>query len=340
MRKLLGVSFLLLVSMLATASEPDFRSVFTETPKPLPKPSAPKTISPIDFTVRIRVQDGTAKVWYGSGTIIDGGVLTCAHVVPRDGLDVTVEHGDDEAKGRPLIIAGEYDVALLEVKWSKVMRVAELAAKSAAKGDAVTSCGRGPDGDVTEEDHIVSGSYRWEKMRTVEYSPAPYLGRSGGGIYNAESKIVGIVHAYATHNDGTSEQRSGIGIDLASIRSALSSPHIKPETPSQPDPIPQKRQRRRATVFTGESVYGDGWCINCTRLKEKWGNGNDDVEIIWSKEVAQGGEFPGSDSYPAVRFQDTTGRWRYPVESHKNPSYAVPSLEYLVKLIDASGGSQ
>lgn len=166
----------------------------------------------------------------------------------------------------------------------------------------------------------------------MEYTNAPEQGRSGGGIYNQAGEIVGVVHAYAEFVDNSGKvERYGIGINLESIESVI---HPKQEQKPEP-PRQQRRQRRRATVFTGESQFGTGWCINCKNLKSRWGDGNDDIEIVWNTEVAPGG-FPGDDNYPAIRFRGTTG-WMYPANA--DGSYKmVTDIATLTGIYDRNGG--
>ncbi|CAB4191378.1 Trypsin-like peptidase domain containing protein [uncultured Caudovirales phage] len=334
MRRLfLAVSKLLLLMTPAFSQEVDFRSVFTEQKATPPQPSALKPISPLDYTVRIRVQDGTEKKWYASGTIIADGVLTCAHACPKLGLDITVEYGDEESKATLIAMNPTHDIALLRVDWKTPPKhIAKLASTPAKAGDTVRSCGRNTRGVLDIQSHRVTGESRWERMGMLEYTNPPEQGRSGGGIYNQAGEIVGIVHAYAEFVDDSGKQdRYGIGINLESIESVI---HPKQEQKPEP-PRQQRRQRRRATVFTGEAQFGAGWCINCKTLKSRWGDGNDDIEIVWSTEVAPGG-FPGDDNYPAIRFRGATG-WLYPASA--DGSYKmVTDIATLTGIYDRNGG--
>lgn len=332
-RFFLAFSHLLLLLTPAFSQEVDFRSVFTEQKATPPQPSALKPISPLDYTVRIRVQDGTEKKWYASGTIIADGVLTCAHACPKLGLDITVEYGDEELKANLVAANPVHDVALLRVDWKAPPKhVAKLATVPAKAGDTVRSCGRNTRGILDIQSHRVTGESRWERMGMLEYTNPPEQGRSGGGICNQAGEIVGIVHAYAEFVDDAGKQdRYGIGINLESIESVI---HPKQEQKPEP-PRQQRRQRRRATVFTGESQFGVGWCINCKNLKGKWGDGNDDIEIVWSTDVAPGG-FPGGDNYPAIRFRGATG-WLYP--ANPDGSYKmVNDITVLTGIYDRNEG--
>jgi len=308
----------------STVFAQDFTSVFAET-KPSPQPFAPKSISPLDYAVRICVRDGTGKPSYGSGVIVPEGVLTCAHVVPRGGLTVTVEYKGEEASATLKAANTDKDVALLVVAWVKQPPQAKVATVAASVRDRVSSAGRDYVGDLDLKDHIVIATYR---NGLFDYTNPPKPGRSGSGIFNSANELVGLVRAFSDVTTTLGTTRHGIAADLSAIKSVLD----VPQTPQE-----KRRAKRRATVFTGESVFGDKWCANCLRIKREWGDGNEEIELVYSREVAPGG-FQGDDQYPAFRFHDTKNALRYP--ANEDRSYRMPSsLQDLIGVIDRAGGS-
>ena len=83
------------------------------------------------------------------------------------------------------------------------------------------------------------------------------------------------------------------------------------------------------TIYTAEDVHGAGWCRPCRRLKAKWRDGNELIQIKWSPQAIPS----GPDSYPAVRWQDSTGTIRFPTD--KEGRYRVPeSLDELLAVIE------
>ena len=76
--------------------------------------------------------------------------------------------------------------------------------------------------------------------------------------------------------------------------------------------------RQQVYFFTGESVYGRGWCTNCPIVKQRLGSGNADVQIIYTDERA-----PGEQVYPAIRFMGPNGKWFYPA-AEDGESYVIP----------------
>lgn len=85
--------------------------------------------------------------------------------------------------------------------------------------------------------------------------------------------------------------------------------------------------KRKAIVFTGEDVYGKGWCRRCGPFKEKFGTGDGETELEYSTAVAT-----GPDLYPAIRFFDGVD-WRYPADA--NGGYTIPeTLAELAAIMD------
>lgn len=313
--------FVLLLASQIFAQDVDFTSVFSEKQAS----AAPQMAIPSGYGVILTVSDENGKTWHGSGVVIASGVLTCAHVVPHTSLTVDVDLQGDVSKATVSKTDAGNDIALLAVVWTKPPKLHAKIAKTPAKpGEEVTSVGFNSEGVLDSKRHSVSAPIF---ASAIEYSPPPNKGRSGGGIFNQNGELVGLIGGYFTKYP-----QIGYGTGLDAIRSMATAAEQPPQSPRQ-----QRRAKRRATVFTAESAHKDGWCGNCTALKAKWKDGNDDIEIIYSKDVAPGG-FVGDDLYPAVRFLDANKQWRYP--ANPDYSYRVPSsLEDLCGVIDRAGGS-
>ena len=102
------------------------------------------------------------------------------------------------------------------------------------------------------------------------------------------------------------------------------------ESPVQTAPNPDVMY---ATIYTGEDVHGIGWCKNCIKLHEQWGDGNEDLKLIWSTALAP----KGPQIYPAIRWIGRNGKDWYPSDGREN--YVRPaSLEMLADIIDKSAG--
>lgn len=232
-------------------------------------------------------------------------LLTAAHVV--EGLDEksTILAGGVEAKR--VLLDRASDIAVL---WTGEHPAVELAEVDPLVGDAVVTGGRNAAGLLAEADDTVIAvleSSGWRDLPGVECKSFPPLGRSGGGLFR-NGELVGVLHFHDP------KRASGVYSRSKTVRRILESVNLTGQ--------------RRATVYTGESVYGAGWCRNCGPLKNLYGEGNEGIRIEYS-----GAAIPsGPESYPAVRFFDANGTSSYPV---KGGVYAAPpSLEELILLID------
>ena len=66
-------------------------------------------------------------------------------------------------------------------------------------------------------------------------------------------------------------------------------PHF--EFPADIEPISVNVEPLTATVYTAEQFNGDGWCSRCNILKRDWGNGDDRLRLVWSRDrVPEGGK--------------------------------------------------
>lgn len=90
-------------------------------------------------------------------------------------------------------LPGQYDAAFLMVSYDGDLEIVEVAEEDPAPGEAMVFSG-------------FSGGTRFEKGRgKVESlgqaitSPGVKHGQSGGGVYDAEGRLIGIVNAYDTH---------------------------------------------------------------------------------------------------------------------------------------------
>lgn len=151
---------------------------------------------PLDASCRIKVDGNNAC--YGSGTVIEQGVLTCAHLF-TDGdktTEITAECGGEIATAKIDMIDHAADLAILSVEWKTPKPAARLATKVPSQGDPLTTCGRDVTGRLDCTDHKTVNISAYEHSVDILYMPPPFLGRSGGGVFNAADELVGVVHGY------------------------------------------------------------------------------------------------------------------------------------------------
>ena len=99
------------------------------------------------------------------------------------------------------------------------------------------------------------------------------------------------------------------------------------------EPITANVEPLTATVYTAEQVNGEGWCGRCNILKRDWGNGDDRLRLVWSRDrVPEGGEA----IYPAIRFHGLKG---YSMPSDHAGRYLIPaSLGELTAIVEKHSG--
>ncbi len=91
--------------------------------------------------------------------------------------------------------------------------------------------------------------------------------------------------------------------------------------------------RYEVTLFTGEDVYGAGWCKNCPKAEAKFCPGGGRLLVTKSTAVADGPQI-----YPAFRFRDAAGRSRYPARA--NGEYRQPKdADDLLDIVERNYGT-
>ncbi|MGC1272293.1 MAG: trypsin-like peptidase domain-containing protein [Planctomycetaceae bacterium] len=207
----------------------------SEQPQPPPastnaNPAVPTAGKPLQTAVRIRVtnEKGTD---FGSGTLIGSRngaalVLTCWHIFREFGetADVAVDLFPDGPTGEPQTFHGKLlrhdesaDVALVVVTGCGVLPVSPLAATDQfpKPGDHVFSVGCGDGKAPTKEQHAVTRLNPYQGPGTTECTGMPVVGRSGGGLFDSEGRVIGVCFA-ADRAD-----RRGVYVGTAEIHELL-----------------------------------------------------------------------------------------------------------------------
>ena len=148
----------------------------------------------------------------GSGVIIssDGYILTCAHVV-RGASNITVSIGD---KDYPATLVGEdttSDIAVVKVDATGLTPATVGNSDNLKVGESVMAVGN-PLGELggTVTSGIVSalnrsvsiqGSSSVNTMSLIQMDASVSPGNSGGGLFNMNGELVGIVNAKSSDSD-------------------------------------------------------------------------------------------------------------------------------------------
>ncbi len=179
-------------------------------------------------TVRIRVSDETG-LSKGTGTIIDvhgdeALVLTCGHIF-RDSqgkgeiqVDLFVPGTRGPVPGQLLTYECEQrDFALISIRPDVSVSPAQVAAATyhPQPGEPIFSIGCDRGADPTVRVSTISRIDRYMGPPNIEIHGHPVEGRSGGGLFTADGKVVGICNAADLQED------RGIFAALPTIHLAL-----------------------------------------------------------------------------------------------------------------------
>jgi thiol-disulfide isomerase/thioredoxin len=177
--------------------------------------------------VRLKVTDADGAS-FGSGTIIDSHegealVLTCAHIFREsDGkghinVDLFTEGAPHSVTGKLLRMNLEHDVALVIIRPQSSVPVMQVAGVGAApaRGARVfaVGCDRGMRPSVQET--RVTMIDRFLGPANIEVAGQPVDGRSGGGLFNEDGKLVGVC------NGQNPQDNEGVFAALSVVQQAL-----------------------------------------------------------------------------------------------------------------------
>lgn len=161
-----------------------------------------------DATVRIRIDEANATS-FGSGTVVHvqadhALVLTCGHLFRhlKPGATLTVDafaHGRATNVPAQLVHynAKDADIGLIEFRTPFPINPVPIAslAESPKVGDAAFSMGCDLGADPTRRDTQIKHLNRYLGAANVEIVGAPVVGRSGGGLFDAQGRLVGVCNA-------------------------------------------------------------------------------------------------------------------------------------------------
>ncbi len=158
-------------------------------------------------TVRLKVEDPQGS-GFGTGTIIDSHgdealVVTCGHLF-RESAGKGVIHVDLFSNGQPRTVPGqlisydlERDIALVSITPGQAVVPVKVAAsgRGIARNVPVFSigCDKGAAPSVRESQ--VTAIDRYLGPPNIEVAGQPIDGRSGGGLFSADGRLIGICNA-------------------------------------------------------------------------------------------------------------------------------------------------
>lgn len=164
-------------------------------------------------TVRLRVEDPTGHSC-GTGTIIDARhgkslILTCGHLFRASQGKGSIEvelFGANRGRSVPgeLIAYDEKrDLALLFIRPPGPVVAARVAATDyvAAAGDSVINIGCNNGHDPTARHNRVTSVNRYLGPANLQVGGLPVEGRSGGGLFSLDGRVIGVCNAADPYDD-------------------------------------------------------------------------------------------------------------------------------------------
>lgn len=294
-------------------------------PKPLdrngrfPVAHAPTLAEQIAFnaTVRLRVVDsgGTS---HGTGTIIhsngnDALVLTCGHIFRESKGRGKIEGDVDFASGMQRISgqlisfdAKAHDVALIAIRTSQPIQAVPLAppTRRLQLNQPVFTVGC----DKANTPTIRRSHYKrvaiYDSVEKYDVYGRPIDGRSGGGLFDEQGRLIGVCNAAAVHVD------EGIYSGLRTIYGQLASSHlVQLFSPSagQPNQTVATPRTQGASDEFALSSRNDGYRDEFTKANSSAGLHQAEVRIPPSNMVMNTGwTSAGKSLSPTARFRDST----------------------------------
>lgn len=157
--------------------------------------------NPLVVCARIRVRDSRG-LDVGSGTIIDSRpgrtiILTCGHIFRHYDSNGSIEvdlFGKEPSRtydGKLIDHDLQADVGLISIPTLHPLPAAMLSRRPAAAGQHVFSIGCGGGDPPTRLQHLVTSTTRY-KAGFVECTGTPNQGRSGGGLFSTDGRVLGV----------------------------------------------------------------------------------------------------------------------------------------------------
>ncbi len=166
-------------------------------------------------TVRIRVEEANT-VAHGTGTIIDTHgdealVLTCGHLFrdmePSSQISVDLFAGTAQEVNLPAqlidFVAEDADVGLISFRLPVHVAPVPLLPRgeSLQVGQPAFSFGCDHGQDPTRRDTRIKHINRFLGAANVEIAGAPAVGRSGGGLFDLQGRLIGVCNAADAESD-------------------------------------------------------------------------------------------------------------------------------------------
>jgi S1-C subfamily serine protease len=260
--------------------------------------------------VRVHAIDsGGRPTKQGSGVVTGSGrVITNCHVT-SGASQITVSSGANVRSASVNVADEEFDLCSLDVAGLDAPAVTIGTVSGLRTGQRVYAIGAPLGLELTISEGIVSSLREMASGKVIQTTAPVSPGSSGGGLFDADGKLVGIV---------TFQTRAGQNLNfavpadwIAEMRNRSSSSPEVSDAPSEPPKAPS----RTAEPTVAEMVVGVWWCFgSLSGRNAEYNYGADGILRITSADgSATGGRY--SVSGRRILYQGTNGTFGFDIDS-------------------------
>ncbi len=146
-----------------------------------------------DSLVKVRTVAADGSVSNGSAVVIATNLLATACHVTREAKTIEVPHRDRSWGATVESGSMTHDLCLVSVPNLDLPPVAIRGSASLQVGERVIAAGFPGGGDLAVRDGIVEGLYAYDGGQVIRTSATFDAGASGGGLFDAEGALVGLL---------------------------------------------------------------------------------------------------------------------------------------------------
>jgi serine protease Do len=148
---------------------------------------------PAASVVRVRAVGTDGSVKFGSGVVIAPGQVATACHVTRGATTIEVEHAGKRSTADAQHGSPYHDLCLLSVQAVDAPAVPARRSGDLSPGETVIAIGFEGGGKVVENAGSVAALYDFDEGRVIRTSAAFDFGSSGGGLFDQDGNLVGIL---------------------------------------------------------------------------------------------------------------------------------------------------
>ena len=146
-----------------------------------------------DSLVKVRAVAADGSVSNGSAVVIATNLLATACHVTREAKTIEVTHRDRSWSATVESGSTTHDLCLVSVPNLDLPPVAIRGSASLQIGERVIAAGFPGGGDLAVRDGVVEGLYGYDGGQVIRTSATFDAGASGGGLFDAEGALVGLL---------------------------------------------------------------------------------------------------------------------------------------------------